>query len=221
MASCWVGCLSPCYRAGCRARGSLWPCLFRSCCEPLAGLAWWKKVKEKRQEHDQRDGSGRMGEAVRAPAQGLHCVRGWALAAGLTPGLRQGPEVQKLADIMFFRDSCFKNSEGFFICYFASVMNGHLSVNQYKYQECIISRFLHFSWKTLQRQRRGHGAAHDTLTHTLHANLCPNHPLLSQRHQGQPAGLSEIRHTGTVSSKSYFLGVTDTYDFIFYWSVIQ
>lgn len=65
----WVGCFSPCYRAGCCARGSLWSCLFPPCCQALAGLAWWKRMKEQKQGHDQRDGSGRTGEAVRAPAQ--------------------------------------------------------------------------------------------------------------------------------------------------------
>lgn len=81
-------------------------------------------MKEEKQGHDQRDGSGRAGEAVRAPARGLHCV-----GMVLTAGLCQGPEGQKSADIMVSRDSGFKNSEGFFIYYSASVMNGHLSVN--------------------------------------------------------------------------------------------
>lgn len=122
-------------------------------CSPLAGRGWWKRMKEEKQGRDQKDGSGRPGEAVRAPAQGLRCVQGWALTAGLTPGPRQGPDVQKSADIMVFRESCFKNSEGFFIYYSASAMNGQPSVCKLvQIPRMHHFKVLHFSGKTLHVQ---------------------------------------------------------------------
>lgn len=117
----------------------------------------------------------------------------------------------------FSETQCFKNSEGFLIYYFASLMNGHVC-KLVQIPRMHHFKVLHFSWKTLHMQWRGNGATHDTLTHTycIQTSALTIH-CFPKDIRGSLLGFLK---SDTVSSKSNFLVVTDIW-FSFYWPVIQ